>query len=481
MPGGKIAGVLLLATALLVAASCLRGAEYDEQYTLFLTGGTARPVWPSGVVTAGEVQALQNGHASLAAIAHDLRATDVHPPLYFWIAATWRWLFGDGLLTARLLSVLCGVAALGVVAIIARQTSAPVVTAVLVTLGCYGFVYTDVVARGFAQAQLLNLAGIALLLPSPQCRRKAFCAGLLLGAATFTNYLAAFIGCAALLWAQLARRRSWPWAALGFLALLPADLWFYVAQHGSRIAQFEPFSLTSSASRLMRYTVAAVFGGLPLYVTGVGSYVVAAAIAAFTLTLSLFALFRWRRIHPLLALCAIAPPAGLLLLGLAFDNTPIELRYLAFATPFIGLMLASVLPRRPVYAILALQALSLIGLMTRAETMQPARATALAAAALARNGIVLVPHGNDGVGIVGAVAREAPPTLRLLVIRPDDTPTQILARTGNAQRVVLALLGQDSDSRATLPHMRAAFDNPCWRAVGQGFNVLAFERIRGEE
>jgi hypothetical protein len=46
---------------------------------------------------------------------------------------------------------------------------------------------------------------------------------------------------------------------------------------------------------------------------------------------------------------------------------------------------------------------------------------------------------------------------------------------------VLALLGQDSDSRATLPHMRAAFDNPCWRAVGQGFNVLAFERICGEE
>ena len=50
----------------------------------------------------------------------------------------------------------------------------------------------------------------------------------------------------------------------------------------------------------------------------------------------------------LLAMATVAPPAGLLLLGLAFDNTPIELRYLAFATPFIGLLLAAALPpRRP--------------------------------------------------------------------------------------------------------------------------------------
>ena len=65
VPSGKIAGVLLLAAVVLVAAAWLRGAEYDEQYTLFLTGGTARPVWPSGVFTARDVPALQDGHASL--------------------------------------------------------------------------------------------------------------------------------------------------------------------------------------------------------------------------------------------------------------------------------------------------------------------------------------------------------------------------------------------------------------------------------
>ena len=108
-------------------------------------------------------------------------------------------------------------------------------------------------------------------------------------------------------------------------------------------------------------------------------------------------------------------PVGLLLLGFVFDNTPIELRYLAFATPFIGLLLAT-LPRGVCGVVLAIQAASIAGLMTRPETMQPARATAVAAVALVGDGVVLVPRGNDGVGIVGAFAIEAPPRLRLLVL-----------------------------------------------------------------
>ena len=66
--------------------------------------------------------------------------------------------------------------------------------------------------------------------------------------------------------------------------------------------------------------------------------------------------------------------------------------------------------------------------MTRPETMQPARATAVAAASLVDGGVVLLPHGNDGVGIVGAFAIESPPTLRLLVIDHDESPAEIRAR-----------------------------------------------------
>ena len=43
-------GSLALSIALvLTTAAWLRGAEYDEQYTLFLTSGVARPDWPSSV------------------------------------------------------------------------------------------------------------------------------------------------------------------------------------------------------------------------------------------------------------------------------------------------------------------------------------------------------------------------------------------------------------------------------------------------
>src|SRR3954447_25031715 len=111
--------VLLFGALVLTAAAWLRGAEYDEQYTLFLTAGTARPIWPDGVFPAGAIAAAQAGHATLAQIARDLRATDVHPPLYFWAVSLWRAAFGPGLF-----AVLCGVASLGLVGVIARQCRA---------------------------------------------------------------------------------------------------------------------------------------------------------------------------------------------------------------------------------------------------------------------------------------------------------------------------------------------------------------------
>src|SRR5690348_10339677 len=103
---------LLAAALLLTATAWLRGAEYDEQYTLFLTGGAARPVWPASAFPAAQVRALQAPHAGFAAIAHDLRATDVHPPLYFWVAAAWRRLNGGSLFATRLASVLFAMATL---------------------------------------------------------------------------------------------------------------------------------------------------------------------------------------------------------------------------------------------------------------------------------------------------------------------------------------------------------------------------------
>ena len=251
-----------------------------------------------------------------------------------------------------------------------------------------------------------------------------------------------------------------------------------------------PIRTIRSRSRRSRAShgiaAATLFGGLPLYVDGTLRTAVTAALALFLLGLIALVVRRWRHIATpetrlLFAMAAAAPPIGLLLLGFTFDNAPIELRYLAFATPFIGLLLAAALPRRIRHAVLAIQAIALLGLMTRPETMQPARATAIAAASLVGNGVVLLPRGNDGVGIVGAFAVEAPPAMRLLVIGRDDRPRRSARARPAIRASTLALLGQDAASRATLPVMRQAFADPCWRAAGEGFNVLAFDRICGEE
>ena len=176
-------------------------------------------------------------------------------------------------------------------------------------------------------------------------------------------------------------------------------------------------------------------------------------------------------------MCAGASLLGPLLLGLIFANSPIELRYLALATPFIALLLAAALPRWLRYAILAVQAIALLGLMTRSETMQPARATAQAAAQFLGEGVILLPRGNDGVGIVGAFANEVANSSRILIIAPDATPRQIRSKIAELPRVVLAMLAQDAASRVTVPVMRAALADPCWRLDGEGFNVLAFDRV----
>ena len=92
--------------------------------------------------------------------------------------------------------------------------------------------------------------------------------------------------------------------------------------------------------------------------------------------------------------------------------------------------------------------------------------------------IVLLPRGNDGVGIVGAFGIESPPLLPLLLVRPDDP---IAERIAPYRRVVLVLLGRDRDSTATLPLLRAAVAAPNWRPVAIGSNVEVYERSEAGE
>lgn len=196
--------------------------------------------------------------------------------------------------------------------------------------------------------------------------------------------------------------------------------------------------------------------------------------------------WRWRDIgippaRTMLGLAALSPPVGLLMLGAIFDNTPIEVRYLSFSTPFVGLLLAGALRARWAMPLLAIQAAALVGLMLAPQTMQPARAAARAAAALVQDGVVLLPRGNDGVGVVGAFATEAPPDLPLLLIPALASPEQIRARIQPWHRVVLALLEQDAASRAAGAAMRRALADPGWREVAREANLAVYVRTGDAE
>jgi hypothetical protein len=498
--------VLLLGAVVLVSAAHGRGAEYDEQYTVFLEAGDARPAWPASVFAVGTVRDRFHGDSSFARIAADLRHGDVHPPLYFWIAAVWRRLFGDTLLSLRLCSALFSLAALGIVGLIARRAGIPAALAMLLTLGCYAFVYTGTVARGFALAQLLALFGVFFAIPriaaptapptgdAPSDETKParpVIVGLLLGAASFANYLAGFTAVPVIVALACRRLRDGLLAAVGCGAFVAADLVFFLAQRNSRPGQFPPFGWIDGLTRLGKYGAAGIAGGLPLYVPTALQAAVGAGVAAVLAALAVLVVLRWRHIaarpvRALLAGAALATPAGLLLLGLAFDNTPIELRYFTFAVPYLALLVAGALgslPRPAAAAcggaLLALQAASIAGLVTRPETMQPMRAVALEAAPLGgTDTVVLLPRGQDGVGLVGAFLSAAPDDLRVRLV---DRTTNVADLLHAAPHAALALLDRDRESRAAIAAVLAGFaDDPCWRVLPGGSNLVTFENTCGD-
>ncbi len=467
--------VLLLGLVVLLLAAGLRAPEYDEGYTAFVTGTNPRPDWPAAPFTARSARAAFRPAPTPWQIGENLRRTDVHPPLYFWTVWAWRRVVGSSLFASRLLSVLFSLGALALLAAIAKRARYPVWPALLITLGSYGFVETGIVMRGFALAQCLMLAGLlfalrAGLADSPAARAPALGAGLFLGAATFTNYLTGFTALAAWVWLLRQQPRRALWLLAGFLPFLGGDLFFLLTQRASRIGQFPPFGWGPMAGALVRAAGGALVGGLPLYVPlGLGRVTVVLLLGGLLASLLLLPWARWQAMghrspHSLFALASLAPPFGLCAMGLLSNSVPVEIRYLCFAIPPLALLVAAALDTWPSgvaaayrISLLTVQALAIAGLMTRPETMQPERAAARAAwAAVGPTGLVLLPRGNDGVGIVSAFVTAAPGPLHILLVSPQTTPAALAAALCLTPwpRVTAALIAADRESHATLPLLR---------------------------
>jgi hypothetical protein len=510
----RATSLLVLAGLLLGGVAMSRPPEYDEAYSIFLTAGDARPDWPAGVFRPADVRGLFSGDAGFGQIARDLRLGDVHPPLYFWLLEIWRRAFGPSWLAARLLSVLSSVGALAVLAKLAGLAGIPVGPAILVTVLSYGFAYTGTVARGFALAQFLNVVGVALVFaaargpvqngvagaekktgllrrfmrkraPSRDAARhdgdgawvksrelSAGLGGVALGAAGFANYLAVFVGLAALCWLGFTQRRRLLPALAGFVAFLPADAWFFSAQRASRAGQFESFSWPHALALLVRDSGAVLFGGLPVYAGRAGP---AVALALFLLLLICvgFVIKNSSPDQKLFALTAGATPIGLLALGAVFGNTPIEIRYLAFGVPFLALLLAASLPRPLLVLYLGVQGCAILGLVTAQATMQPQALAAREAAAIATpETLVLVPFGNDGVGIPGPFIAAAPYYMRIFLLRAGAVPD--LRRE---TRVILAGIDADAASGGAIRTVTATFSgSKCWRDEANGL-VQLYTRV----
>ncbi|MDR3521198.1 MAG: hypothetical protein P4L54_06235 [Acidocella sp.] len=467
----RLAATFLFAAALLTTIAALRPPEYDEAYSIFLTTAHARPPWPTGIFTPVDVTALFTGHPSFTQIANNLRSGDVHPPLYFCLLNEWRHLTNPSWFAARLFSVLISLAGLTALASAARLMKIPVIPTILITVLAYGFAYTSITARGFALAQSLNLLGFALYIRHSRTSRNllTFAAGLAFGAASFTNYLAIFTPLGLLTSHLLIhpfsrhsresgnRLTSTFTAALGIAIFLPANLYFFLAQRSSRTGQFTPFHLTHALALLAKDQAAALFGGLPLYA---GNFTLLVIIALATLSIiCLIAILKHRSPATFtLALTAAATSLGLLILGIIFNNTPIEIRYCAFSLPFIGLLCAQIKPAILRNTLIATEALSIIGLALAPSTAQP---QAAAAEQAPPNILVLLPTGNDGVGIPGPFIEAARRNQRIILIHDAALPD-----LSAEPRITLATLAIDNESKQAIPNIEAELAKH-WQLVGE--------------
>lgn len=502
MPGWAMLLVLAVALLTLGGGAVLRSTEYDETYTRLVTSPVPRPDWPAAPFTPGQAAPLFEAVASPNAISENLRRTDVHPPLYFWLAGAWRAAGGTSVEALRALSVLLALGAVAAFMAAAQLAGLPAAAAGLATALAYGFAYTGGIARGFGLAHLLlGLATLGILLAWRRRRgSEAALAGLAAGGASFANYLAVFPAAAIIAWPLVAplpwrlRLRLAAAAAGPFLLAQAGNLHVVLAQRDSRPDQFEPFAPIEALALLAQFNLANLLGGLPLYLEGAPRHALAAALVMLAAGAALAMAWRWRALGPTRWLWLggfAAPSVGLLALGAAFGTMPIELRYLSFAAPFAAVMLAGAargwarrLPRAAPAAfamLLAVQAAGVAGMALHPATRQAYRdALAALAPSLGPDALLLVPKGNDGVGLVGAVLAEAPRDQPILVLRLEEIPVLRARAAPYARLVLLGITDRDGAVQVAAAR-EAIIADPRWvelprpwRDARRGFEASVF-------
>jgi hypothetical protein len=137
------------------------------------------------------------------------------------------------------------------------------------------------------------------------------------------------------------------------------------------------------------------------------------------------------------------------------------------------LLLAQALPSRLLYVVLCVEACGIVGLVAAPATMQPQGLAARQLHALSTaSSLVLLPFGNDGVGIPGPFIAAAPGNIRLEILGPEQTPDLT-----SEHRVTLITITVDAASKQQVSNTLAKLiSDPCWTRETSKLFVEVFAR-----
>ena len=198
---------------------------------------------------------------------------DVHPPLYQWLLALWVRAFGTSEFSARLLSALCVVGALGALAALRRSMPRRVVLlTLLMCLSSWLTIYYAQEARSYAT--LLLLSALSFTLFTLGERRWLIAVLLTLGCTHFFGTLQAMLY---LLWIGLERGTGWPKRAMLAVVASILTIWPVAMLTLGGVSQQVGgnFWIDSTPRDALQE---AVQGGFPLGVAGLALILIAAGL-----------------------------------------------------------------------------------------------------------------------------------------------------------------------------------------------------------
>lgn len=353
--------LLAVAAAVRLPGLISRAIWYDEAISLLTAAGNADAPWSEDPVSAGEARRLFAGEMGWREAVEDVRQYDVHPPGYYWVLGKWRSLFGPSLEAARAFSLVCSVAAVGVLYLWLRSAvpRGSWVMALVFALST-GAAHGGHEARAYALASVLILTAAWLGYrggPESGLRTRAvtgLAAAFLAGLALHVNYLALFPAAAIAAWIAVDRWRGSRWlaAAVPVLALVVAAAALPVLsdQLGRRPDQLSGYAGWLAELRVL-LVINTQMAGIPVprisapqgeagprALLGVGLCVALLAVTLYHLVRGHGGLNR--RFWSLAALLVVAPSAGIWVLDLAFDKRLHVSRYVSFAGPALAIFLS---------------------------------------------------------------------------------------------------------------------------------------------